>query len=38
MPSFKNASGHQWSYDADKRLGPPGGFGVKRDIEIMPYP
>jgi serine/threonine protein kinase len=27
MPSFKGASGRRWSYDADKRLGPAGGFG-----------
>ena len=27
MPSFKGASGRQWSYDVNKRLGPAGGFG-----------
>jgi hypothetical protein len=27
MPSFVGASGRRWSYDADKPLGPHGGFG-----------
>ena len=27
MPSFTGASGRKWSYDTNKRLGPPGGFG-----------
>jgi serine/threonine protein kinase len=27
MNSFKGASGRRWSYDANKRLGPGGGFG-----------